>query len=190
MKNLSITAFNCVLILIVTAVLAPTVEAQRRDHLTSEEIELVRDVQEIDFRMGLFVNAIERRLWSLNGPEKLTIEQTGRIEKDFEKWGALPQGARQNLISDIDKILNEAIDKFEDVFDREPKSPLIPFAYYVLADYCVELIPKLETLTDGTSDLAVIGPLRRSDSSCRNILEARDQITRPIKKRPKSKITR
>ena len=190
MKYLYSACLKCALVFLIAAALAQTAAAQRRDHLTKEEIELVRDVQEVDLRMSLFVNAIKRRLWSLSGVENLTKEQAKRIEKDFDKWGEIPKGPRGNLVADINRILNEAIDKFEDVYDREPESPLIPFAYYVIADYCTELTPSLESLASASSDPAEIGPLKRSADDCRNILDARDQVPRPTGKRPKSKVPR
>ena len=46
--------------------------AQNREHLTYEEIELVRDIQDVEFRMKIFAKAIERRLLVIEGVVKLT----------------------------------------------------------------------------------------------------------------------
>lgn len=159
-----------------------SVNAQRREHLTSEEIELVRDVQDVDLRMILFTKAIERRMWALAGPETLTPEQKKRIEKDIDNWGELPKGTRAELFSDIDKILNEAVDKIEDVFEREPESELIPYAFYNLADYSKELMPRLSELAKNTAEKNELGLLSSAVKKCEGILEAGEKIPRPTKK--------
>jgi len=184
MKKLIVSVF---LSLLAATLLAMTVNAQRRDHLTAEEIELVRDIQDVDLRMEVFAYAIERRLWVLEGKENLTEEQLKRIEKDQKKWGDLPKGSRTDLISDIEKILDEAIDKLEDVFDREPKNELIPYALYVIADYSEALIPKLATLADGNENIREIGLIETAAGHCQNILEARENVARPTVKRKKKK---
>ncbi|NNE67881.1 MAG: hypothetical protein HKN33_15060 [Pyrinomonadaceae bacterium] len=178
------------LITVVVFTASSMVQAQRRDHLTDEEIELVRDVQEVDKRMEIFVKAIERRLWVIEGKEKLTEEQLKRIEKDDDKWGPLPEGTKVQLLSDIEKILNEAIDKLEDVYDREPKNALVPYALYVIADYSESLIPKLQALAENNEDIRELGLLESAANHCQNILEARANVPRPTKKRPKKKRTR
>ncbi len=189
MTHARIAIIGIALGFVLSSVSAGTVEAQRRDHLTKEEIELVRDVQDVDYRMELFVNAIERRLWVIKGRQHMTKEQTKRYEKDLDKWGELPKGSRFDLFSDVEKILNESIDKIEDVYDREPESALLPFAYYVIADYCEQLRPRLQSFAESTNDRGELGRLERAAGHCRNILEVRP-FPRPTGKRPKSKTTR
>lgn len=173
--------------LITIASLAGTAEAQRRDHLTAPEIELVRDIQDVDLRMEVFVYAIERRLWAIAGPDSLTPEQRKRIEKDHDKWGDLPTGSRTELISDIERILEEAIDKLEDVYDREPEQELIPFALHAIADYSELLIPKLRTLAESNDDSRQLGLLESAAARCQSILDAREGVPRPTGKRKKKK---
>ena len=148
-------------------------QGQRREHLTNEEIELVRDVQDVDLRMAVFTKAIERRLWSLSSPDALSPEQKKRVEKDLDKWGELPKGTRAELFSDIDKILNEAVDKIEDVFEREPESELIPYAFYNLADYSKELIPILSEFSKNTEEKNELGLLNSAVKKCESILGSR-----------------
>lgn len=190
MNQARIAIIGIALAIVLSSVSAGTVEAQRRDHLTKEEVELIRDFQDVDHRMELFVKAIERRLWVLDGPGEMTKEQTKRYEKDLEKWGELPKGSRFDLLSDVEKILNESIDKIDDVYDREPKSALLPFAFYVIADYCEQLTPRLESFALSTSDRSELGRLEQAAGHCRNILMVRENIPRPKGKRPKSKTTR
>lgn len=190
MKYVYFLLLNAVLIFGCSALFVGSAEAQRRDHLTKEEIELVRDVQDVDYRMDLFIKAVERRLWVLYGKETLSKDQLNIIEKDLEKWGNLPNGSRSELVSDIEKILEESIDKFEDVYEREPDSALLPFAYYILADNCERLIPRFDWLAKNATERNEIGRLEKASKHCLDILEARDRIPRPTGKRPKSKVTR
>jgi hypothetical protein len=111
------TLFTLLITLVAAYCSLFTVQAQRRDHLTAEEIELVRDAQQIDHRMEVFVKAIERRFSVLNN-----AAPTKKPEKDADKWGELPTGTRQQLLTDIEKLLDEAISKIDDVAARDIKA--------------------------------------------------------------------
>src|SRR5687768_7944840 len=79
--------------------LAAPVAPQRREHLTPEEIELVRDNQELDARTKVFITAAERRLLAVTNP----AESAKNAPKEKEKWGEV-QGTRTQLFYDISKI--------------------------------------------------------------------------------------
>jgi predicted RNA-binding protein YlxR (DUF448 family) len=181
-KNLYVLA----ILLIFIAFAAIDGHAQKkRDHLTKEEVDLVRSVQAVDQRMEVFTIAIERRMWVLNGIDQLNKKQKKQLKKDVKQWGELPTGTKTELYSDIGKILNESIDKFEDVFEHDPKSKLIPRAFYVLADYSEELIPRLKAIADKTTDRLDLSLLDIAASDCAQILQARDKIPRPSGKQKK-----
>ena len=81
--------------------------AQRRDYMTDAEIELVRDAQEIDRRIEVLTIAIDRRLEALQlaaAPNKLD-----------EAWGDAPKGSRLELLMDVKRLLQKAIDDIDDV---------------------------------------------------------------------------
>jgi hypothetical protein len=64
-------------ILLLTAVLifsssAAARAVQSRDHLTPQEIELVKDAQILDKRIDIFIKAADRRLLVLNGASAAT----------------------------------------------------------------------------------------------------------------------
>lgn len=166
---------------------APNTPAQRRDHLTKEEVELIRDVQEVDGRMEIFVRAIDRRMIAISGTSGLDKDQLKRLEKEKEKWGELPEGTRSQLLSDIDKILDEAIDKLEDVSERDAKNELFAYAVYVLADYAKVLTGKLEALRDNSADPRDIAVLNSSIGQCGDIIEASSKVERPEPKTKKKK---
>lgn len=166
-----------------------SVTAQNRDHLTPEEVEIVRDVQEIDKRMLVFTKAIERRFLVLNGTDKLTQEQTKQIEKDKEFWGELPTGTNAQLLSDIDKIIDEAINKIEDVSEREVESELFPVAFYILSDRAKTYIPRLEKFAETSKERREIAVINSAVNNCSEIIEASAKVKRPdeklLKKRSK-----
>ena len=67
----------------------------------------------------------KRRLLAINGNTPANAKQ---LKKDAEKWGELPVGSRAELVSDIARILDEAITNIDDVSARDERNPLIPKA--------------------------------------------------------------
>src|SRR3712207_6755130 len=118
--------------------LAATAHAQRREHLTPEEIELVRDNQELDARTKVFITAAERRLLAVTNP----AESEKNAPKEKEKWGVV-QGSRTQLFYDISKILEEAVVNVDDVAEHNPQSPLLRKALYMLAVASNKMLPEL-----------------------------------------------
>ena len=77
--------------------------------------------QTLDLRTGVFVKAVERRLAAIADPkaaEKLSA-------KELEQWGAV-KGTRAQLLTDIERILEEAVTNIEDAAIHSAKSSLIP----------------------------------------------------------------
>lgn len=101
-----------------------------RDHLTPEEVELVREAQALDKRIEVFIKAVDRRFLVLTGSAAAPSKQ---VQKEAEKWGPLPKGTRRDLLWDIAKILAEAINNIDDVAARDDKNPLLPKALRALA---------------------------------------------------------
>jgi hypothetical protein len=81
--------------------------ALKRDHLTEQEVELVREAQALDKRTDVFIRAAERRLQAINGTS--TVASSKQAQKEMDKWGPLPKGTRAELLGDFAKILDEAI---------------------------------------------------------------------------------
>lgn len=180
-KNLIKPAFILAFAFVIFSTLA---KAQQRDNLTEQEIEMIRDVQELDGRMEIYVKAIDRRLIVL---ENTTVSHTKEIEKDSDKWGALPKGTRTELLSDIRKILDETIDKVDDVYERDAKNELIPWSLHLLADSAKRFIPELQKLKETTTDSKEIGLINNALDSCEQIIESASKVPRPDKKPKKKK---
>lgn len=180
LSNLIKTAL--VLVLIITIFSIP-LKAQQRDNLTYKEIEMIRDEQTLDGRMEIYIKAIDRRLVVL---KNTTAENNPLTQKESEKWGALPKGSRTELLSDIRKILDETIDKIDDVYERDAKNELIPYSLHLLADGARRFMPELQKLKETTTDSREIGLMNNSLDSCNQILESAAKVPKPDKK-PKPK---
>jgi hypothetical protein len=117
-----------------------TVNAQKRDHLSDQEADLVREFQEIDKRIEIFIRAADRRLLVLANPD---AKQT---KKEEEKWGPLPTGTKLELLQDYKRILEEAEEKLDDAYERNQKSPLLGKALSKFKEAATRQIPRLRAL--------------------------------------------
>jgi len=89
------------------------VQGQRRDYLTDDEIELVRDAQQIDLRIRVLTRAIDRRFAVLG------ISSNGEVPKDKSgSWGPAPSGTRVELLDDIKRIIQKAVDDIDNLAER------------------------------------------------------------------------
>ncbi len=164
----AVTAFFCL-----TVFFPHQTNAQRRDYLTDEEVELVRDAQEIDLRVGVLTKAIDRRLLVLrNDPA-----QAKKVEKEAEKWGELPKGSRSALLGDIERILQKAIDDIDDVAAHtKMDEKFFPKAMSILSKSCQEYDPQFKHLLDSAADEREKGVILGSIDNCSQILEASAKV--------------
>ena len=149
----------------------------QREHLTPEEIEQVRVNQALDLRTGVFVKAVERRLAAIADPaaaEKLSA-------KELEQWGAV-KGTRAQLLSDIDRIVEEAVTNIEDAALHNAKSSLVPKAVRQLAEAAKVFLPKLTALYTSSSDDAERGTIERTLEELQEIIDAVGKQPAEVKK--------
>ncbi len=164
-----------------------SVRAQTRDYFTDEEVELVRDAQDIDVRIMVLTHAIDRRL----GVLKIGIGTSDKPQKESEKWGPLPQGSRLELFGDIRRILQKAIDDIDDTsvhrgtkMERESEDTAkskkdkqkaeLPFAHaiHLLAAAAQKYRPLFANEASNSKDPREIGSLQASIEFCDQIIEA------------------
>ncbi|MCY7345776.1 MAG: hypothetical protein LH614_06085 [Pyrinomonadaceae bacterium] len=160
-----------------------TINAQRRDHLTEQEVELVRDAQQIDERMKVFVKAIDRRWLVINNDNS----QAKQVEKDLNSWGELPTGTRAQLLKDIEKLLDEAISKIDDVAARDMKSDFFPISVHILADGANKFLPQLKAQLDKSIDEKEKGSILGAIDYCNEIIEASGKVKRETPKEIKKR---
>lgn len=141
--------------------------AQGRDHLTPEEVELIRDNQELDKRTQVFVKAAERRMLAATNPEEFARQSA----KDKEKWGDL-KGTRAQLFYDVSKILEEASTNVDDSATHNPDSPLLRKSLYILSEAVGRLLPQLSKLREASQDEAEADQLDHAIGTAQEIADA------------------
>jgi hypothetical protein len=169
-----------------SAVHSPTNAFQAREHLTLQEIDIVKDAQALDKRIDVFIKAADRRMLVLKGggPDTTTAKQ---LKKDSETWGELPTGTRAELIGDIAGIFDEAITNIDDVSARDEKNPLIPKALRKLAAAATRIVETLkpgEAQAKGELELSSFDQLTENAES---ILQAANKLPPPTAAEKKEK---
>lgn len=112
--------FRPLIILVVVVASTLAISAQRRDFLTDEEVEMVRDAQQIDRRINVLIFAMDRRFGVLG----IDVGSVAPNKKDKDKWGPLPLGTRLEILADIKQIMDKAVSDIDNLAER-PDSALI-----------------------------------------------------------------
>jgi hypothetical protein len=139
----------------------------QREHLTPQEVEFVRENQELDKRVGVFVKAAERRFIAVTDPPA-AARQTA---KDTEQWGEI-KGTRTQLLFDLARILDEAITNIDDTATRSPSSPLLKKSLNQLAEASRRFLPPLAALREASQDETERDALERAIERTQEIMEA------------------
>jgi hypothetical protein len=123
-------------------------QSQKRDHLSEQEADLLRNFQEIDKRVEIFAKAADRRLLVLADPGAT------QKKKDEEIWGPMPTGAKLELLQDYKHILEEAEEKLDDWYNRGGggKDPSLHKALSKFKEAVTRQIPQLRALAPLLTD--------------------------------------
>ncbi|HEX8247268.1 MAG TPA: hypothetical protein VF599_03710 [Pyrinomonadaceae bacterium] len=170
--------FSLALLLAAYCSLVASADAQRRDYLTEQEADLVREAQELDRRIDILTKAIDRRFLVLNGRQAEL--------KDAEKWGE-PKGSKAALLFDISKILLSAIDNIEYVAEKDAGNKLFPKSMHSLADASRKYLPQLETYKSLLTDKMEQAAILTSIDYCTQIIEASAKVPKDVPKEEKKK---
>jgi hypothetical protein len=185
-----VSFLSLMLLLSLIVALAPgsaTAAFQDREHLTPEEIELVKDAQILDKRIDVFIKAAERRMLALNGAAGADAAGTKQMKKDSESWGNLPQGTRAELIGDIARIFDEAITNIDDVSLRDENNPLIPKALRKLAAAASRILEQLKPAEAQAKSDAELSSFDQVIENAEAILQAANKLPPPVEKKGKGK---
>jgi len=147
--------------------------AQQRDHLTQQEVDLVKEAQILDKRIDVFIKATERRMMVINNSAAANAKL---LKKDSERWGELPTGSRAELVSDIAKILDEAITNIDDVSARDERNPLIAKSLRKLAQSVNSIMTQLKPLAAQAKSDAEIASFELLNEDAQSILEAANKL--------------
>ncbi|HKZ03095.1 MAG TPA: hypothetical protein VJ180_12695 [Pyrinomonadaceae bacterium] len=153
---------------------------QERDHLTPQEVDLVKEAQELDKRIEIFIKAADRRLLALNGVDQASAKQ---LKKDAEKWGELPSGSRSELVADIARILDEAITNIDDVSAHDERNPLIARSLRNLAAEATRLVNQLKPLSGQAKSDGEVASFEQLMENAQSILEAANKLPPPADKK-------
>ncbi|HLN99546.1 MAG TPA: hypothetical protein VK208_13885 [Pyrinomonadaceae bacterium] len=158
---------------------------QAREHLTPQEIEMVKDAQELDKRIDVFIKAANRRLLVLSGTTD--ANNAKQVKKDSETWGELPTGSRTELIGDIARIFDEAITNLDDVSARDENNPMIPKALRRLAAAATRIVEQLKSAEAQAKGEAELSNFDLLTENAESILQAASKLPPPVEKKSKSK---
>ena len=158
--------------------------AQSRDHLTDPESELVREYQQLDKRIEVFIKAIDRRFAIINGTPQ---PEQKKKDKDKEDWGELPKGTRAQLLDDVAGILDEAISNIDDVSRRDEKNPLISRSMRALTVASNRYLAQLATLKNQTKDSDELSAINRIADNANQIVEVGSKLPAASEEEKKKK---
>jgi hypothetical protein len=179
-----------ILSLTITAIFAfvnsPSVSAlqSHREYLTEQEVELVKEAQLLDKRIGVFIKAADRRVQVITGIETTNPKQ---MKKDAELWGPLPTGTRPELIGDIARIFDEAITNIDDVSSRDEKNPLVAVALRNLAAAVTRIVGQLKPLAEQAKGDSEASSFDQLIENAESIVQAANKLPPPVEKKAKGK---
>ncbi|HEY0077036.1 MAG TPA: hypothetical protein VGB73_00200 [Pyrinomonadaceae bacterium] len=178
--------FASLLLLLTASHAAAVVRLTQRESLTPEEVELVRENQELDKRTAIFVKAVERRLAAITGVQP-TVSKSSKSSKkeklDEDEWGVLPESTRPQLLADIARILDEAVTNIDDAALHNEKSPLIPKALRHLAAASARMLPQLTSMRAASQEEVERQWLEKSIESLEEIIAAAGKLPAETEKK-------
>ncbi|HSD46655.1 MAG TPA: hypothetical protein VLB87_08525 [Pyrinomonadaceae bacterium] len=166
-----ITRTLLIFVLSLCAAVAVQAATTQRDHLTPQEVDLVKEAQILDKRIDVFIKAAERRLMVINNSASASANAK-QLKKDSERWGELPTGSRAELVGDIARIFDEAITNIDDVSARDERNPLIAKSLRKLATAVNTIMGQLKPLSTEAKSDAEIASFELLNEDAQSILEA------------------
>lgn len=166
--------------------------AQRRDYLTEQEVEIIRDAQDIDGRVEVLTRMIDRRFLVLG----IDVKGWKDAGKASEVWGELPKGSRAELLNDIKRILQKAVDDIDNLAANPDAAPIrdkgdrrakkdperFPSAVRGLAAAAGRYVTPLKMELDRSTSEIEKGSIIDSIELCGQIIEAVGKLSPEVKK--------
>lgn len=158
-----------IIALCVSLLFAVSANAQKRDHLTDAETDLVRYWQELDKRTDVFIKCADRRWTIINGGTPAPIKKAMKDEPD---WGDVPKGTRAQLLNDIAGILDEAITNIDNAAGHDSKNPLTSRALRKLNAAANNYVVQLNSWKTKTTNPDEVAALERINDEANEIIAA------------------
>jgi hypothetical protein len=167
-------------------------QSSHRDYMTDAEIELVRDAQDIDARIAILTKMIDRRFAIL----KIDVGGAKIPNKETDAWGPAPTGTQEEILDDIRKLLDKAIDDVDNVAthpvkyeidkdhpDKEKKvdEQRFPKSVKDFAAAAKRYQPALKNLLGKTIDEKEKGLILASLESCDEVIAATTKLPAEVK---------
>src|SRR5689334_16161963 len=168
-----ITRTLVTLALVLCVVTIAQATTPQREHLTPQEIDLVKEAQALDKRIDVFIRAVERRLMVINNSSAANAKV---LKKESERWGELPTGSRAELVGDIARIFDEAITNIDDVATRDERNPLIAKSLRKLATSVNSILGQLKPLSTEAKSDAEVASFEMLNEDAQSILEAANKL--------------
>jgi hypothetical protein len=132
------------------------------DYLTEEEDDHVREAQEPDKRIKVFMKIADRRIAAMTGGpvvDPADKKAQKKIEEENREWGVLPKLSRAELLRHYARAVEESMIKLEDAYERNPKSTAIPKALAAMreaTDKHLEVLRALSSQVKGDGEQAAL----------------------------------
>jgi hypothetical protein len=160
--RLNLRHLCCAILIIAISATLVSAQTTKRDHLTEQEVDLVREFQEVDKRVEIFIKAAERRLLVLTNPAAT------QKKKEEEIWGPLPTGTKLELLSDYKRILEEVEEKLDDAYNRDSKAEGLGKAVKKIKEaaerHIVQLRALAPQLADKKDQRALLGAIAEAET--------------------------
>lgn len=153
---------------------------QRRDYMIEEEIELVRENQDIDLRIAVLVRMIDRRFAAMD----IEVDGWKPRDRDTHKWGELPEAKNIERWWDIRQLLQKAVDDIDSIAERDgdalmqnrTSGKLFPKAVKTLDTAAKRYLAPLKRASETTKDEREKGLIHNSIELCEQIIEAASKL--------------
>ncbi|MBA2334437.1 MAG: hypothetical protein H0V90_05825 [Blastocatellia bacterium] len=179
-----------------SVVFTSAVSAQKRDYMSDQEIEVVREAQYIDERIDVLTKMVDRRFTALG----VVAGGWKQGPKDMDTWGEMPKGTRLELLSDIKKLLQKAIDDIDNLAAHPDAAPLrnkeeknskeakkdperFSIAVRSLGQSAKRWLAPMKSQLDAATDDKEKGLLLDSIEFCDQIIEAVGKLPAEVKKK-------
>jgi hypothetical protein len=144
------------------------ISTQAGDYMTEQENEDIREAQEIDSRIKVFMKIAGHRLALLthtsdeDSGKKLTKKFSKPSEQEEKDQLALSKLSHAELLHHYSRAIQETMDKIDDAHERNPKSSALNKALVTLRDATDKQLSILHSLEAGTTDHAEVDALRQA----------------------------
>ena len=109
------------LFILITVAVGSRASALQDRFLTPEEVDMVKDAQELDKRIDVFIKAADRRMIVIAGTGT-DAANAKQLKKDSESWGELPPVRAPNSLVTLPRFLTKQLQHRRRQFARRKQS--------------------------------------------------------------------